>query len=90
MNLVVFIDYLSSLIRQGQQLMVTTNSRFVGVGRNNRRWQNRQCRVRILTSMQEDTKIVVNGQEYSGVEQMPPKIREEYLRAVAVMRGRGR
>ena len=36
--------------------------------------------------MEADKKIVVNGREYSGIEQMPPKIREQYLQAIAMMR----
>ena len=39
--------------------------------------------------MSDVTKIIVNGREYAGVEQMPPEVREEYLRAVAAMREAG-
>jgi hypothetical protein len=39
--------------------------------------------------MSEVTKITVNGREYDSIEQMPPEIRGEYLRAVAAMREAG-
>jgi hypothetical protein len=37
--------------------------------------------------VKEVTKIVVNGQEYGSVDQMPPEIRERYLQAITAMRG---
>ena len=37
-------------------------------------------------SMNQVTKITVNGRQYDNVEQMPPDVREIYLRAVATMR----
>lgn len=36
--------------------------------------------------MDNVTKIVINGREYSGVEEMPPDIREQYLQAVSALR----
>ena len=39
--------------------------------------------------MNEVKKIIVNGREYDGVEQMPPEAREEYWRAIAAMRESG-
>ena len=37
--------------------------------------------------MESVTKIVINGREYSGVAEMPPEVREQYLQAVAALRG---
>ncbi len=36
--------------------------------------------------MKEITKIVINGREYTGVAQMPPEVREQYLQATAALR----
>jgi len=39
--------------------------------------------------MSEVTKITVNGREYDSVEQMPPEVRGEYLRALSALREAG-
>lgn len=39
--------------------------------------------------MKEVTKITVNGREYDSIDQMPPDVRELYLRAMASMRQGG-
>jgi hypothetical protein len=36
--------------------------------------------------MSDVTKITVNGREYNSAEEMPPEVREEYLRALAALR----
>jgi hypothetical protein len=33
------------------------------------------------------SKIVVNGREYDGIEQMPPDVREQYLQAIKALEG---